>query len=103
MVPTLSPKKSWEGAIGGFLASIAVAYLCRKLAPQIPGTHILYVGAFLGVIAQIGDLYESLLKRDCQTKDASGLFPGLGGMLDVIDSLLFVAPIFYFYLSAITK
>ena len=50
-------------------------------------------------MALIGDLYESLLKRDCQTKDASSIFPGLGGMLDVIDSIIFTAPVFYFYIK----
>jgi len=99
LIQRISPKKTWEGAIGGFLSSILVAYLCKGLVPQIPSSHILYLGAFLGVIGQIGDLYESLLKRDCQIKDASGLFPGLGGMLDIIDSIIFTAPIFYFYIK----
>ena len=55
----------------------------------------LILGMFLGVIGQCGDLAESLLKRDCQVKDAGALMPGLGGVLDVIDSLLFTAPLFY--------
>lgn len=99
LIQRISPKKTWEGAVAGFLASLLVAHLARKLAPQVPAAHIWYLGISLGVIAQIGDLYESLLKRDCQTKDASGLFPGLGGMLDVVDSILFTAPIFYFYVK----
>jgi phosphatidate cytidylyltransferase len=55
----------------------------------------LLLGLFLGVIGQLGDLAESLLKRDCQVKDTGVLIPGLGGVLDVIDSLLFTAPLFY--------
>lgn len=103
LIQRISPKKTWEGAIGGFLSSILLAYLIRGLIPQISIKQALYLGAFLGAIAQIGDLYESLLKRDCQTKDASGLFPGLGGMLDVIDSIIFTAPIFYFYAKFFLK
>ena len=55
-------------------------------------------GILIGVFAQLGDLAESLLKRDYQVKDSSPFFPGLGGMLDVMDSILFTAPIFYIYL-----
>ena len=99
LIQRISPKKTWEGALGGLLSSILIAYLFRRFIPQLSIIRILYLGAFIGVIAQIGDLYESLVKRDCQTKDASGLIPGLGGMLDVIDSILFTAPIFYFYVK----
>ena len=99
LIQRISPKKTWEGAIAGFVASILMAFFCRRFVPQIPAGHILYLGAFLGLMALIGDLYESLLKRDCQTKDASSIFPGLGGMLDVIDSIIFIAPVFYFYIK----
>ncbi|PIR65854.1 MAG: phosphatidate cytidylyltransferase, partial [Candidatus Omnitrophica bacterium CG10_big_fil_rev_8_21_14_0_10_43_8] len=99
LIQRISPKKTWEGAIAGFVASILMAFFCRRFVPQIPAGHILYLGAFLGLMALIGDLYESLLKRDCQTKDASSIFPGLGGMLDVIDSIIFTAPVFYFYIK----
>jgi len=101
LIQRISPKKTWEGAIAGFFSSILIAFVTAPLVPQIPQGHILYLGAFLGVISQIGDLYESLLKRDCQIKDAGGIFPGLGGMLDVIDSIIFTAPIFYFYIKYI--
>ena len=97
LIQRISPKKTWEGAIGGFLAAILVAYLCRRFMPQLGTVQVLWLGAFLAIVAEMGDLYESLLKRDCLVKDASGLFPGLGGMLDVIDSILFTAPVFYFY------
>ena len=61
------------------------------------------VGAFFGAMGQLGDLSESLLKRDCQVKDSGKLLPGMGGVLDVIDSLLFSAPAFYLYMSAVLK
>ena len=66
-------------------------------------THLILIGLGLGILGQLGDLSESLLKRDCEVKDSGNLFPGMGGVLDEIDSLLFTAPVFYFYLSAIVK
>ena len=99
LIQRISPKKTWEGLLGGFFSSVLVAYLSKGLIPEMPILHVFSVGILLGGIAQIGDLYESLLKRDCQTKDSSGLFPGLGGMLDIIDSIIFTAPIFYFYVK----
>ena len=65
--------------------------------------QLILIGLGLGILGQLGDLSESLLKRDCQVKDSGNLFPGMGGVLDEIDSLLFAAPVFYFYLSAIIK
>ena len=59
------------------------------------------MGAFFGMIGQLGDFSESLIKRDCNVKDSGKLFPGMGGVLDVIDSLLFSAPAFYLYMSAV--
>jgi phosphatidate cytidylyltransferase len=60
-------------------------------------------GVGLGILGQLGDLSESLLKRDCRIKDSSGILPGMGGILDQIDSLLFTAPVFYFYLSVVAR
>lgn len=98
LIPRISPKKSIEGAIGGFLCSFLSAFLCARLMPQIELIHIGILGILLGILGQIGDLSESLIKRDCQIKDSSAVFAGLGGMLDLIDSLLFTSPIFYFYM-----
>ena len=98
LIPRISPKKSVEGAIGGFLCSFLGAFLCARLMPQIELIHIAILGILLGVLGQIGDLSESLIKRDCQVKDSGALFLSLGGMLDLIDSLLFTSPIFYFYI-----
>lgn len=97
LIPRISPKKTVEGTIGGLLVSIATAFLSKGLLPNPSFMDLLMLGSFLGVLSQIGDLSESLIKRDCQVKDAAGYLPGLGGILDVIDSLLFTTPIFYFY------
>ncbi len=98
LIPKISPKKTTEGAIGGFLCSFLSAFLCAGLMPQIELIHIAILGVLLGVLGQIGDLSESLIKRDCQVKDSGTMFLGLGGMLDLVDSLLFTSPIFYFYI-----
>lgn len=102
LIPRISPNKSVEGAVGGFLFSILFAIISRPyLASWMSFTAILTSGVLIGVFAQLGDLAESLMKRDYQVKDSSPFFPGLGGMLDVIDSILFTAPIFYIYLAII--
>jgi phosphatidate cytidylyltransferase len=97
LIPRISPKKTVEGTIGGFLASVTAAFLSKGLLPEPSAVDLVMLGVLLGVLSQIGDLSESLIKRDCQVKDAARYLPGLGGMLDVIDSLLFTTPIFYFY------
>ena len=97
LIPRISPKKSVEGSIGGLVFSILGAFACRPFLP-LPYLYLVFIGLFLGVLGQLGDLSESLMKRDCQVKDSGNLFPGMGGILDVIDSLLFTAPVFYFYM-----
>ena len=96
LMPRISPRKTLEGLIGAVLLSGATAVCARSMlgAPVSPGMSLL-LGLFLGCSGQLGDLSESLLKRDCQVKDTSAVMPGLGGVLDVIDSLLFTAPLFY--------
>jgi phosphatidate cytidylyltransferase len=96
LISRISPRKTVEGFMGAVLVSglTAVAaspMLGRPIAPWMS----LALGVFLGLCGQLGDLAESLLKRDCQVKDAGSIMPGLGGVLDVIDSLLFTAPLFY--------
>ncbi|MCJ7508296.1 MAG: phosphatidate cytidylyltransferase, partial [candidate division Zixibacteria bacterium] len=96
----ISPKKTWEGAIAGFLGAILVAPLCYFVFfKEAPLAHLLVISVIIGIFGQIGDLLESLLKRDANVKDASKLIPGHGGVLDRFDSLLFVSPIIYIYLS----
>lgn len=97
LIPRISPKKSIEGFIGGLFFSFIIALSFKQALSFIPLYHIIILGFLLGVLAQMGDLSESLIKRDCGVKDTSSMFPGLGGALDILDSLLFTAPVFYFY------
>lgn len=97
LIPRISPKKSVEGALGGFLFSIGAALASRSFLPSVPTHHLLILGCLLGVLAQVGDLSESLIKRDSQVKDSADYIPGLGGVLDLVDSILFTAPTLYFY------
>jgi phosphatidate cytidylyltransferase len=97
LMPRISPKKSVEGAIGGLLFSVLGSLACKELV-GFSFIHLLVVGLSLGILAQLGDLSESMMKRDCQVKDSSNIIPGIGGVLDLTDSLLFTAPVFYFYI-----
>lgn len=105
LAPILSPKKTVEGAIAGFicawLASILIALLGRKYSHGMFELNLLEattLGMIIGVVGQIGDLAESLLKRDAVVKDSNRL-PGLGGVLDMVDSLLLTGPTVYFFLT----
>jgi len=102
LMPRISPKKSVEGGAGGLLFSILGAMACQPFL-RFTYSHLVLLGLAIGVLAQLGDLSESLLKRDCGVKDSGGLLPGLGGILDSIDSVLFTAPVFYFYISTICR
>jgi phosphatidate cytidylyltransferase len=96
----VSPKKSWEGAIAGLIAAIGLFLLARvTVLPFLTVPSAIVCGAIVGVFGQIGDLAESLLKRDAGVKDSSTLIPGHGGVLDRFDSLLFVAPLMFVYLD----
>lgn len=103
LFPRVSPNKSVEGSLGSFIFSAAAAMAGYSLLPSglFPLWHVAFMGAFFGGIGQLGDLSESLMKRDCNIKDSGKLLPGMGGVLDVIDSLLFSAPAFYLYMSAV--
>ncbi len=96
MSPVLSPKKTWQGFVGGVVASLLTAVLLNRLAPALRDDWLaLGFGASVGVLGVLGDLAESLIKRDCQQKDASQVMPGFGGVLDVVDSIVFTAPVAY--------
>lgn len=104
MAPRLSPKKTWAGAIGGTVAAAcaAVAFLmvvrlifADQLAGHVSWVEITVFGVLLALAGILGDLAESLLKRDAGLKDSSAWLPGLGGTLDVVDSILWTAPIGY--------
>jgi phosphatidate cytidylyltransferase len=99
LIPRISPKKTIEGTIGGILLSIVVSVLLGRHLIGLPFIHLVFLGIILAVIGQVGDLAESLIKRDCDVKDSGNYFSGIGGVLDLIDSLLFTAPVFFFYVN----
>lgn len=99
LIPRISPKKTVEGMLGGLLFSVLISLACMGNSQFFSLSRLLILGLLLGTLAQIGDLSESLIKRDCGVKDSGKTLPGLGGVLDSIDSLLFTAPIFYFYVK----
>lgn len=102
LLPNISPKKTVEGAIGGLAFSVIGALVSNAFL-HFSYLHIVVIGLGLGLLGQLGDLSESLIKRDCGVKDSGALLPGMGGILDEIDSLLFTAPVFYFYVNIIMK
>jgi len=102
LMPRISPKKTREGAWGGLLFSLLAALAIQPLI-NFSYLQMAILGIALGILGQLGDLSESLMKRDCGIKDTGNLFPGLGGVLDLVDSLLFTGPAFYFYMSTILK
>jgi phosphatidate cytidylyltransferase len=102
LAPVLSPKKTVEGALAGFLCAVLVSAgwsLWGTNWLQLSWVDALWLGVSIGLLGQVGDLAESLLKRDAAVKDSNRL-PGLGGVLDMIDSLLLTAPVLYFFLHA---
>ena len=95
---SISPKKTWEGAIAGFIAAIAsVLFLRVFLKDSVPIPMALGIGFLIGVIAQMSDLAESMIKRSVGVKDSSNLLPGHGGILDRFDSYIFLAPVIYYF------
>jgi phosphatidate cytidylyltransferase len=104
MAPAISPTKTWEGALGGLFAALALAFLLSGLSkwyqmdwPARGAVGTAAFGLVVGLVAQVGDLMESLIKRECKRKDASEHIPGFGGLLDIIDSVLFVGPVAYWF------
>ena len=102
LIPRISPKKSVEGAIGGLIFSVLAALVSKPLL-NLAYLHLILIGIGLSILAQLGDLSESLMKRDCGVKDSGNILPGMGGFLDLMDSLLFSAPCFYFYMNIVLK
>ncbi|HZQ91853.1 MAG TPA: phosphatidate cytidylyltransferase [Terriglobales bacterium] len=117
MAPRVSPKKTWEGAVAGFISATALGAAFWLCAPQITGAlarihalgpatrgtlgapvlwHGIVLSAVLNAIAQVGDLVESMIKRGSGVKDSGTLLPGHGGILDRIDALLFAAPVMWY-------
>lgn len=103
LVPLVSPKKTIEGAVAGFFGAVLVALLFKVAFPSKFGMFNIFdtvsLGLLLGFFAQVGDLFESIIKRDAGVKDSGNVFPGMGGILDLMDSVVITAPIMYFYVS----
>ena len=103
MLPAVSPGKTWEGFAGAILLSVSVAaafiHFGGNRFDGMSMSHALLLGAVLGVGAVFGDLVESKLKREAGVKDSGKFFPGIGGVLDLLDSLLFNAPMMYLHLK----
>jgi phosphatidate cytidylyltransferase len=98
LAPKISPSKTVEGGLGAIGGSIAGALFFRFFFfPQLHTSHALALAVGVGVVGQLGDLFESLLKRSAQVKDSGTLIPGHGGLLDRIDSVLFASPLVYYY------
>lgn len=100
LCPLISPGKTIEGSVAGLLANVGAGYLFRDfMALPISGSICLLLSLSVGIAGQIGDLFESLLKRSAEVKDSGSLLPGHGGVLDRIDATLFAAPILYLFIQ----
>ncbi|WP_119334076.1 phosphatidate cytidylyltransferase [Geobacter sulfurreducens] len=98
LYPSVSPNKSVEGAIGGLLGSLAGTFVARlTFFPGLTVLDCIATALLLGVLGQVGDLFESLLKRSFGVKDSGTIVPGHGGILDRLDSILFAVPAAYYY------
>lgn len=107
LIPHISPKKTWEGFCGALIFSLCASLALFKLMPlhlsALNWTHATVLGLLLGFAAVIGDLAESIVKRSTGVKDSGRLLPGIGGALDLVDSLLFTAPLLFFYLRLVVR
>jgi phosphatidate cytidylyltransferase len=98
LAPNISPGKTWEGAVGGMATSLLLAALAHYwFFPELPLRAALPLAAVMNVLGVVGDLTESALKRGAKAKDAAQILPGHGGFLDRLDSLLFNAPVIYYF------
>lgn len=103
LYPIVSPNKSIEGAIGGLLGSLVGTFLAKGVFfPQLTVIDCFVLALVAGMLGQIGDLFESLLKRSFGVKDSGVIIPGHGGILDRLDSILFAAPVVYYYALIVT-
>ena len=104
LAPTISPKKTVEGLVGGLIAAIIAGYAARWwFLPELSGLDCLILATLLTITGLWGDLTESAMKRSVGMKDSGGILPGHGGMLDRLDSLLFTAPVFYYYVTMASR
>ena len=104
MAPRISPGKTWEGAFGGFSCAVGVAAaLGALLNLGVPVWQSALVGAAIGIVAQVGDLTESRIKRAAGVEDAGSILPGHGGLLDRLDSIVFTLPVVYYLVALVLK
>ena len=107
LVPHISPHKSWEGLVGAIAMATGGSFFLWWLIPDrlavFDATDVAVLGVLLGGAAVIGDLAESIVKRGAEAKDSGGLLPGIGGVLDLIDSVLFTAPVLFFYMRLVLE
>jgi len=103
LAPNISPAKTWEGAAGGLILSIAAALLLTTLPLGVPWYLAILLGILIGIAATLGDLAESLIKRQTHVKDSGQIIPGHGGILDRIDSLLFAVIVVFIFAQLIGK
>lgn len=100
--PTVSPKKSVEGDFGALLGAVLMSVVLKDLV-TISVAQAIFLGVVLSFLAQLGDLVESLLKRELQVKDSGNFFPGHGGILDRLDSFILTFPVFYYFIIYFVK
>jgi phosphatidate cytidylyltransferase len=107
MMTHISPSKTWEGFLGSLVFAVAASCVLIALLPgqlaRLNFIHGSILGLLIGIAAAVGDLGESIIKRSTGVKDSGALLPGIGGMLDLIDSLLFTAPLLFFYLRILVR
>lgn len=103
LAPAISPGKTWEGVIGGLVFSIAAALIFTVRSLGVPWYLALLLGVLIGIAATLGDLAESLIKRQTHVKDSGQIIPGHGGILDRVDSLLFAVIVVYFFAQFVGK
>ena len=107
MIPHISGKKTWEGFFGALALALLASLMLFKLMPghlaALNWTHATVLGLLLGFAAVVGDLAESIIKRSTGVKDSGNFLPGIGGALDLVDSLLFTAPLLFFYLRLVIR
>jgi len=104
VLPRLSPKKTYMGLLGAIMGAVAGILVGHSMFNPgfLPLGGVVIIGALLGIFGQLGDFFESLLKRGAGIKDSSRIFPGHGGILDRIDSLLLCAPVYYYALLVVS-
>lgn len=103
LAPVISPKKTWEGALGGLVGSLIGVTVFKYAVPALSWPGAIGAGIIIGITAPLGDLVVSVIKRDMSVKDSGNLIPGHGGLLDRCDSLIFATPAFYYYILLLQK